>query len=433
MKELLKHVNILSVLISFLFFTNVKSQRIKDSVRIEIDFNKKVENVKSMSGFLHYDNIKLLQSNIIELQPKYWRIGYTYKSVDDVTFLRKLGITPILVISDVYGYPGKKNNKEWSHPLYTDRLKKIITDEYRKFKNTVIYDIWNEPFHQDGFGDFDKEEYYRIFKKAHDIIRSLPGGQKALITGPSFDRYDEREMEDFLRFCNSNKIRVDILSWHEWRDGMYKDAFSKDVNKLRNVILPKYPKVGVKKIVLNEIINQYSQFSPSEVLQVFKMLEDNDIDGACKGCWKESDGAFNCNNSMNGLLDKNGNPRSVWWAYKIYNQSTKNRVSSIDNYEQLSLFASYNNNGEYVIINNNSGNRIVNASVGLKNLLNVKKNVKSLDIQVYEIPDTNEAPLKELILTQKLNIRVNRNITTFIIPSMNPKTVYYLSISNNFN
>lgn len=433
MKKFLKHFNILSALIPVLFFNNVKSQRIKDSVRIEIDFNKKVENVKSMSGFLHYDNIKLLQNNIVELQPKYWRIGYTYKSVDEVTFLRKFGITPILVISDLYGYPGKKNNKEWSHPLYTGRLKKIITDEYRKFKNTVIYDIWNEPFHQDGFGDFDKEEYYQIFKKAHDIIRSLPGGENALITGPSFDRYDEREMEDFLRFCNSNKIRVDILCWHEWRDGVYEDAFSKDVKKLRNVILPKYPKVGVKKIVLNEIINQYSQFSPSEVLQVFKMLEDNDIDGACKGCWAESNGVFNCNNSMNGLLDKNGNPRSVWWAYKIYNQSTKNRVLSISNYAQLSLFTSYNNNGEYLIINNNSGNRIVNAHISLKNLLGIKKNVKSLSIKVYEVPDTNEALLKELIFKKKLNIGVKKNITEFIIPILNPKTVYYLSISNNFN
>jgi len=405
----------------------VKSQHIKDSVRVEIDFGKKIKNVKSQSGFLHFNDIKALEKDIVALKPKYWRIGWSYKSVDDISYLRSFGVTPILVISDMYGYPGKKNNKEWSHPLYTDRLKTVITAEYGKFKNTVIYDIWNEPFHQGGFGDFDTEEFYKIFKKAHDIIRSLPGGKDVLITGPSFDHYDEKEMEGFLNFCNKNKVRVDILCWHEWRDGMYAKDFAKDVKKLRTVILPKYLKVGVKKIVLNEIINQYSQFSPSEVLQVLKMLENNNIDGACKGCWAESDGIFNCNNSINGLLDKNGKPRSVWWAYKVYNQSTKNRVQDVSNYDQLSVFASYDTDGEHMVINNNSGKKIINAKITLKNLFSLHKQTENLDIHVYEIPNSLEAPLEKMNFNEK--IKIHKKSGTITIPVMNPKTVYYLSIS----
>ncbi|WP_261511163.1 GH39 family glycosyl hydrolase [Chryseobacterium paludis] len=423
-------IKIISIIILFISLILVKCQRTKDSVIVEVDFSKKISNVKSMSGFLHYDNIKALQNDIIALQPKYWRIGWSYKSVDDIDYLRSFGVTPILVISDMYGYPGKKNNKEWSHPLYTGRLKTVINTEYQKFNNKVIYDIWNEPFHQGGFGDFDTEEYYKIFKKAHDIIRSSPGGDKALITGPSFDRYNEKEMEGFLKFCNTNNVRVDILSWHELRDGEYYKDFNKDMKRLRTEILPRYPKVGVKKIILNEIINQYSQFSPSEVLQVFKYLEDNNIDGACKACWAESDGVFNCNNSINGLLDKKGKPRSVWWAYKIYNQSTKGtRVKDITNYDQTSVFASYDDKGEYIILNNNSGNRIVNAKVKLKNLFSLYKKDKNLDLVVYEIPNTLELPLENMIFNQKQKIIVNKNTTTINIPSMNPKTVYYLSIS----
>ncbi|ASK30358.1 hypothetical protein CEY12_09635 [Chryseobacterium sp. T16E-39] len=423
-------IKIIPIIILFISLILVKCQRTKDSVIVEIDFSKKVSNVKSMSGFLHYDNIRMLQNDIIALQPKYWRIGWSYKSVDDIEYLRSFGITPILVLSDMYGYPGKKNNKEWSHPLYTDRLKTVINAEYKKFNNKVIYDIWNEPFHQGGFGDFDTEEYYKIFKKAHDMIRSLPAGEQALITGPSFDRYNEKEMEGFLSFCNKNNIRVDILSWHELRDGEYYKDFNKDVERLRKNILPKYPKVGVKKIILNEIINQYSQFSPSEVLQVFKYLENNNIDGACKACWAESDGVFNCNNSMNGLLDKNGKPRSVWWAYKIYNQSTKGtRVKDITNYDQTSVFASYDNKGQYIILNNNSGNRIVNAKVILKNLKAPDTKNKNFNLTVSEIPNTNELPLENMVFNQKQKIVVNKNETTITIPSMNPKTVYYLSIS----
>jgi len=428
MKTLLKQLNILLMITSVFIFNNAKSQRIKDSVNVDIDFGSKVKNINSMSGFLHFDDIKKLGKNITALQPKYWRIGWSYKSVQDIEYLRSFGITPILVISDMYGYPGKKNNKEWPHPLKTDRLKTVITAEYNKFRNNVIYDIWNEPFHQGGFGDFDKEEYYHIFKKAHDIIRSLPGGQNALITGPSFDHYDEREMEDFLNFCNSHKIRVDILSWHEWRDGIYEDTFSKDVKRLRNVILPKYPKIGVKKIVLNEIINQYSQFSPSEVLQVFKMLEDNNIDGACKGCWAESDSVFNCNNSMNGLLDKNGKTRSVWWAYKIYNQSIKNRVFSTTNYDKLSVFASFDDKGEYIILNNNSGNKIVNAKIKLKKKI-LYRQISDVDCRIYEISDSGELPLENLVIKYTQKISVKKKTSVINIPELKPKTVYYLSIS----
>jgi len=420
---------IIFIIISFFSFYLVKSQRIKDSVSLEIDFLKKAGAVNSMSGFLHYDDIKALQKNIIALQPKYWRIGWSYKSVSDINYLRSFNITPILVLSDIYAYPGKKNNKEWPHPLYTDRLRNIITGEYQKFKNTVIYDIWNEPFHQEGFGDFDTEEYYQIFKKAHDIIRSLPGGDQALITGPSFDRYDEKEMEGFLNFCNKNNIRVDILSWHEWRDQDYLKDFSKDVKKLKEIILPKYPKVRVKKIVLGEIINQYSQFSPSEILEVFRYLENSGIDGACKGCWAESNGVFNCNNSMNGLLDKNGNPRSVWWAYKLYNQSIKNRVKFVSNYEHVSAFASYDGNGQYVIINNNSGNKVVNTKINLKNLSSLYKNVKTLELKIYQVPESKELPLEKMVLYQKQSVKVSKNGTTISIAEMSPKTLYYLMLS----
>lgn len=97
-------------IVFFLIFFNVKSQRIKDSVKVEVDFSKKLGNVNSMSGFLHYENIRLLEKNIKELKPKYWRTGidWSKKSPTDIAYLRSFGIIPILVISDLYGYPGKK-------------------------------------------------------------------------------------------------------------------------------------------------------------------------------------------------------------------------------------------------------------------------------------------------------------------------------------
>lgn len=430
--QLTRYYKFYSFLVLSLLFFNpsfLDAQRVKEGVVLNIDFAKKSKEVKSLSGFLHYDNIRQLENDIDQLKPKYWRIGWSYKSVSDVDFLRSKGITPILVLSDLYAYPGKKNNKDWQNPLKGDKLKRLIETEYAKLKNNVIYDIWNEPFHQEVSGDFDEEEYYQIFKKAYDIIRSQPGGDKAIITGPSFDRYDEKEIENFLKFCDKNKMKIEVFSWHEWRERHYLNEFTKDITKFRKEILPKYPNVGVKKIVLGEIINQYSQFSASEILEILRVLELNDVDGSCKGCWQGSDGVSTCNNSINGLLTNNHQPRAAWWAYKLYSQSTTNRVKYTTNYSEVWAFPSYDTNGNYILVNNNSGNRVVDSKINISNLPAIKGSSSKVNITIYEIPDSGEKALPQMKLIKNMKISSKSKSCKLTIDNMTPKSLYYITFA----
>jgi len=415
-------------LLLFLFLSLfIQCQSNIESVSVNVSLLKPVKNVKSLSGFLHYTNINKLEESIKQLKPKYWRIGTFYKSPDDIKLLRKYNITPVVVISDLYSYPGKKNNKDWPHPLKTDKLESLVKDLYSQLGTTVIYDIWNEPYHQAASGDFDQDEFYKIFKKANDLIRSQPGGKNAIITGPSFDHYNEKEMEGFLKYCNDNGIVINVLNWHEWRSGEELKDLNKDMDRLKNVILPKYPNVKVDKIMLYEIINQWIQFSPSEILQVFKILEENNIDGACKGCWAESNGVSNCENSLNGLLDQNGRPRAAWWGYKYYVQSTTNRVKSVTNFSNLISFASYSTNSVSIVLANNSENNILNTGLVVNdtNSLKFLKNLKNVKIKIFEIPDTGERELVNPLPILSKTVKVSKNIF-FNIPVMKPKTVYYM-------
>lgn len=417
---------IIAVLISLLFHSQVNNA----PLFVNVNLSQPIKNVKSMTGFLHYTDIYSLESDVKELKPRYWRIGAFGKSINDVDYLVKNNITPVIVISDLYGYPGKKNNKDWPHPLESKKLEDLIVSLYKKLGNSVIYDVWNEPYHQEASGDFDQKEFYQIFKKTHDLIRSQPGGKNAKITGPSFDHYDEREIEDFLKYCNDNNVVINILNWHEWRSGESLENLKKDIDNLRKIILPKYPKVKVEKIAFFEIINQYIQFSPTEILQVLKTLEDLKIDGACKGCWKESDGIVNCEtNTLNGLLDRNGMPRSIWWGYKYYAQSIANRVNSSTNHKEFVSFASFDKTKVNLLLSNNSKDDFINTNININNIksLSFLKNLKKVKIQIYEIPYTGEKNLRipKLILSQSIKISSKLN---FKIPLIKPKTVYYLLI-----
>lgn len=418
----------LSLVILFFFVNFFKSQASREFF-VNVNVSQQFRSTNSLSGFLHYNDIYKLEKSIKELKPKYWRIGAIKHSIDDVDYLIKNNIIPIVVISDLYGYPGKKNNKEWSHPLQEKKLENLIKDLYRKLGNSVIYDVWNEPYHQEASGDFEQNEFYKIFKKTHDIIRSQPGGKNALITGPSFDHYDVNEVEAFLKYCNNNGVIVNILNWHEWRSGENLEDLKKDVNHFRKVILPLYPNVKVEKIMFFEIINQYIQFSPSEILQFLKTLEELDIEGACKGCWKESDGSSNCeNNSLDGLLDKNGMPRSIWWGYKYYANSTINRVNSSTNNNEFVSFASYDEAKLNLLLSNNSKDNLRNTQINVNNIKLLLKNLKKAKVFIYEVPDTGEKRLQNPTFLGSQTINISASKLKFKIPLFKSKTVYYLRI-----
>jgi xylan 1,4-beta-xylosidase len=337
-------------------------------------------------------------------------------------------------LSDFYSSIGKT---KWLPPNQDMNGYLALIDEiYHRYGNNVIYDIWNEPNHPD-FWKQSEEDYFTIFKATHDRIRSLPEGGTALITGPSISYFDKAFIERFLFFCSQNSIKLDILSWHDFRTGKKLLQMQQDIKWARENWLNQYKSISIKEIHINEIIGKGDQYSPLISLMFFKALEEGGADAACKACWwNNSKSVSNCyNNSLDGLIDESGKPRSIWWAYKYYNMSTVLRLSSTTNSEDLISFAFLDDNNVSKSIDILLGiNQSFGSHITLK-LENIKKipsfnNKKNLTVKCYEIPDTNEGALDSLVLksVQKISIIKNNGLSV-VFNNLNTKTVYVLKIS----
>jgi xylan 1,4-beta-xylosidase len=404
---------------------------------INIDLKTSSYPVKSMIGFLlSFNDDTPSQKLIDDVSPRSWRVGHGLPKrarYSSLKAIRNNTLPPIVLVSDFYKYPVERP-KTWTPPNQNPKdYLQVIDTLYSRYGNNVIYDLWNEP---SSFGTWrgSESDFFATFKLAHDKIRSLPGGSNALISGPSIDRFDKAYIGRFLAYCAQNNIKLDVLSWHDVRNGDKLIQLKSDLQWVKKNWVDKYPSLGIKKIQINEIIGKQDQYSPLVPLMYFKGLEDGGADAACKACWKNSKGISNCaNNSMDGLIDENDKPRSIWWAYKFYNESTKKRLNSSSSSEDLISFAylAPDSNNEIRVLLANYKNDINSVAINLPQLktLDSFKNKSNVVVEYYQIPDTEEDPLggPKLLSTKTVSIASSTS-PSISIPNLESNQVYLVKI-----
>ena len=429
----IKSIQIFSAILLF-SFAFVKSQ---NSVVLDVSKTYKEE---SIAGFLHLNNIETLDNDIKALKPKFWRFGnYMFKSQerkDIISGLISRKIQPILIMSDLCIYKTLNENSTDGNRIlpYSDpkSYEAFVRKMYAENGNTVIYDIWNEP--DTGFWSGTKEQFFLAFKKAHDIIRSMPGGKDAVIMGPSCSRFYKEFIEDFLTFCEKNNVVVDILAWHE--GGVISDIkeMKANINFAKEVWLNQFKKLKIKEIYIPEIIGESVQFSPLAVLSFLNTFEEGGVSGACKTCHDNPAeiGGNSCfNNSMDGLLMPNGKPRSVWFAYKLYAESLDDRFKLITKNENFSVIGYYLNKNKSVniLIGNTSGSN-KDLNISLKNI-DVKKyfsGKRKLHYNLYFVEDTKEKELKSPQLKQSEFVSIKNGIININLKNIESNGILVLEL-----
>jgi xylan 1,4-beta-xylosidase len=397
---------------------------------IYIDCSKRLPPAKSMIGFLHSLSLQSPPSKYItELNPRYWRIGSRNKFV--LHKIKSFGVDPIFVLSDVFEYPHPDSAASWKSPgLVPDKWNYVIKSvavEHNSNGITPIYDIWNEP-NGKGFWPSSQSDFFATFKKGYDQIRASPNGNAAKISGPSISKFDLNFIQHFLDYCLANNLRLDILSWHEFRSNEDIPKVADDILlvKSRFINNPKYAALQIKAVQINEIIPESDQFSPGNILAYFGYLEQGGADGACKACWIESNGESNCyNNSLDGLLDGDTKqPRAAWWAYRYYNLSLENRLNYKSNNSHVICFANYQTDNLQVLLGY-YGHRAKNAWI-TKVKLNLS-NIKSLalfagksyvNISVLSIPNTGEEAMDSPKTTYQTIAKVANGQIIFSVPGL---------------
>ncbi|SIT97535.1 Glycosyl hydrolases family 39 [Epilithonimonas bovis DSM 19482] len=434
MRSLRKSFSFISILLIglLIFFYNILfSQK-----SITIDFSKKIEKRQSMIGFLHVNDLNPLINDIKELKPRYWRVGNSLvdKDLRDRQFeiMRKYNITPILVLTDFYSHYDKRKY-DWKQPYKeTEAFAQLVEDFYKQYGNTVIYDIWNEPNYPP-FWDGDRQQFFISFKAAYDKIRSLPGGDKAIITGPSTARFDKEFIESFLDYCNKNNVKIDILNWHLNEDIQHALELSQQIDYAQNYWKKKYPNVGFKDVAIYEFIGEDDYFKPLTSLAYINVLDREGVPGI-KTCGNANGESTCINNSIDGLLTPEGKPRSVWWVYKYYADSLPARFNTSVDSDRTAAISYFSKDTNSVnVLFGNLGKFSSSFSIDLNSIRRFSLFSKTNEIKytLYRIPNTEQKELPNPIVLQSGSIHLSsKKMNTIDFKNIDVESVYLLKINN---
>ena len=424
--------SVIMVLLLLLVSNFLFSQR-----KIEIDFSKKASNIKSVVGFLHFNDLKPLENDIVQLKPRYWRIGSSMadktKRIEQLKILKQYNITPILVVTDFFFH----RSSMWKKP-YSDKqnLLNLVEELYKENGNNVVYDLWNEP-DLTVFFEGSQQNFFETFKLMHDKIRSLPGGKKATIMGPSISWFTDEYFKKFLDFCSANNITLDLLDWHQ--NYNIDDALNmkKNIYHAREYYIKKYPNLKIKDIIIPEFVGPEDYFKPLTSLAYINILDKEKVVG-CKTCGDAPKGQQTentCwNNSIDGLLTPQGKPRSVWWVYKYYAESLPVRLSTNVDSDRTAAISYFSKDSNSVkILFGNLGKFKSSFSIDLKSVrkFSVFAKSKKINYSLYKIPNTEQKELSNPILIKKDSVSISsKNTISLELDDIDTQSVYLLKMNN---
>jgi hypothetical protein len=318
---------------------------------VTVAFSKKSKK-PSMTGFLHGYNHNMPPTEIIKpIAPQLFRYGY-YKTgrkwldpgeisekepwatstYDDN--IKDAEMQPIL--GESWGHPKYTWDEDYvweknpvDHPeAYKRCVRYVIDKTVESGAINVSYDVWNEPNFPMFFSG-GRDKLFKTYEMSYHIVREeAPDHHR--IAGPSLFKYDKEYIIDFLEYCLEHNLEVDILCWHEIHPTI--PAIALHLQDIQETVLdnPRYDPLNIQEVHINEWSHYTDQYRPGDILGYLYYMETYGADKAAKACWKDSRNGSNCaNNTLNGIVTPVGwEPRSAWWAMKLYADGQATRVES---------------------------------------------------------------------------------------------------------
>ena len=293
-----------------------------------VSFAQRVH-VRSLVGFLHgLRSTDPSDRFVLPLHPTLWR-GSLFSA--DYDRASELGARYMLVVSDLWGYPGAGwygRRAPWEDWAAWSAFVRRLAAENRS--RDLIWDIWNEP-DVPYFWTGGEAQYHELYRRAYVAIREELGPE-ALIAGPSISNFDLDWLTRLLEFCRYADCGVDALSWHELPGGQQVVAIGEHVRQARVAFLhsPGYAQLGLREIDVSEYVGQGDALYGAEALGYVAQLERAGAARAAHACWPEPSGGDACQETtLDGLIDRaTGRPRAAWWALLWYARGTASRVRS---------------------------------------------------------------------------------------------------------
>jgi xylan 1,4-beta-xylosidase len=293
-----------------------------------VDFAHRVT-VRSLVGFLHgLGDAQPSDRLVVPLHPTLWRGSLFSASYDRAS---ALGARYMLVVSDLWGYPGagwygrRAPWEDWD--AWSAFVRRLAVDNRSR---DLIWDVWNEP-DWPYFWTGSEAQYHELYRRAYVAIRQELG-PRATIAGPSVSAFRWDWLTRLLEFCRFADCGVDALSWHELPGGRALASIGDHVRRARSGLLhnPAYVQLGLRELDVSEYVGQADALYGAEALGYVSQLEHAGVTRAAHACWQDPSGTDTCQEpTLDGLLDRTTlRPRAAWWALRWYARGAASRVRS---------------------------------------------------------------------------------------------------------
>jgi hypothetical protein len=372
------------------------------AVEARADLGAPAPEAASMSGLLHGLRGEAPPDAAIRpLAPRLWR------SIPlRVPHLRaaRVGATYQYVLSDLWGYPGTRWHGRGPPWRDLEGWARVVRRAARAERGRPIeWDVWNEPDNP-AFFTGTREQFFRLYDVAARVLVDELGPD-VVVGGPSTTKAAPEWTAGLLRHCRG-RCPVRFVSYHEnLQPAEPIPAIEARVRELRE-------RAGVP-VVVNESVGQFDQYRPGAILAYLHHMEAGGAAGAARSCWPDLAGADNCTNgTLGGLLTPAGEPRSAWWAYRLYAAGVEDRVQAVSSSPAVTAIATRSGVGGLPQVLLARGDRAapgappVTVQLSVAGLRAALEGARRAALRVELLPDTGEAPLPEPVPVQRRVIPV---------------------------
>ena len=204
------------------------------SVALRADWQQQLKRCHDELGFQYVRFHGLLSDDMGTLVREKNQLLYSFFNADRVfDFLLSIGMKPFVELSfmptalasgtkTVFKYKANvtppRDYKQWAtliQKLVSHWMKRYGAAEVRKW----FFEVWTEP-NLKSFWTGSQRDYFKLYRYTAEAIKKIDTSLR--VGGPATARSEW--IEDFVEFCERNKVPVDFISTHQYpTDGFESD------------------------------------------------------------------------------------------------------------------------------------------------------------------------------------------------------------------
>jgi xylan 1,4-beta-xylosidase len=392
------------------------------AVHASADLGAAPEPAASMSGLLHgVAGATPPDSAVLPLRPRVWR---SVPSRVPYARAAAVGARYQLVLSDLWGYPPTAWEGRGPPWRDLDAWERLVRRAARSLRGREVeWDVWNEPDNE-VFWTGTREQFFAVYETAaRALVDEL--GEGAVVGGPSTTKARPEWLEGLLGHCRRRGCRVGFLSFHANLDADEPIPPLEDRVRSVRALIPRYRDLSLSRVEINESIGPTDQYRPGEILGFLHHMEAGGADAAVRSCWPALDGSDQCSDgTLDGLLTPDGQPRSAWWAYRLYAEGVGARVPASSDSEAVAVLASRRTvaGAAQVLLARNDraaeGSPRLSVELTLRGLRSALGGARSAIVSIQQLSDTGEQPLAAPPVVAKRRIALDDGDLTLRVGSL---------------